>query len=201
MWWQRSAAGPVITLPLPAYSSRGHFLLERRRRPGRGQVDAGQQAAPRPAEPKPMPERAGRNADGQRLMARDHVDLLAQDPVERIRSGREVRAMNASCRRGPTNSSVCKSHPECHASPRSGAITAAMDHRCRCQRQRCDIVSLRRHDVTSWRCAGGGTVGWRERGREAGRGGDAGAGLAARGADGARGGGRGRARRRGWGAG
>jgi hypothetical protein len=63
---------------------RGHFLLNDRGSTGRGQVDAGNQAAPWTFEPETMTQGTGGDTNGQRLMTRDHVNLAAQDLVECI---------------------------------------------------------------------------------------------------------------------
>jgi hypothetical protein len=54
---------------------RGHFSLGDGGRPGHGDVHAGQQAAPRTLGTEPMPQRVLGQADSQRLLAGDHVEL------------------------------------------------------------------------------------------------------------------------------
>src|SRR5208282_3893556 len=53
-----------------------------RRGPGRGEVHAGQQGPPRSPQAKAVPQRVIRQPGGQRLVPRDDIDLLAEDPVQ-----------------------------------------------------------------------------------------------------------------------
>jgi hypothetical protein len=62
----------------------GHLLLQYRRRPGRGDIDARQQTAPRPPVTKAMPQCIGRQANRYRLLACDHVKLPLEDPFEGV---------------------------------------------------------------------------------------------------------------------
>ncbi|MGH3205897.1 MAG: DUF6597 domain-containing transcriptional factor [Streptosporangiaceae bacterium] len=68
----------------PRVQQGGHLLLEKRRRPGRRQVDPGEQAPPGPVETETMPQGVSSQADGYRLPAGDHVELLIECPGERV---------------------------------------------------------------------------------------------------------------------
>jgi hypothetical protein len=60
---------------------RGHFLLEHVWGSGRGQVNPGQQLAPRSARPEPLPQRTPGHTCIQRLMACYDVKLLAEESL------------------------------------------------------------------------------------------------------------------------
>ena len=62
---------------------RGHLLLDDRRRPRPGDINAGQQGLPRSAWAKAMPERTFGNPGGGRLMARYDINLLRENLVKR----------------------------------------------------------------------------------------------------------------------
>ena len=115
---------------------RGHFLLDERRRPGRGQVDAGQQALPGAAEAETMPQGVPGQSDGYRLPAGDHVKLLVE------RRGRAHLGQFGSmepCRHharwGLTNPAGPRlaTSLEPARCPTGPVISGPMEHRCRCR--------------------------------------------------------------------
>ena len=84
MWWLRSAAGPVMTLPGPAYRSAAISCCKVVGAPVAARYTPGSNPRHGPPERSRCRKRVIGHAGGQRLAAGDHVKLLDEEPVEGI---------------------------------------------------------------------------------------------------------------------